>query len=455
MAIPADSAAGTLHRLRHHLNRPIDGASIAAFRIGFGVIGVMVVARLLAYGWWERLYLDPLYLLPYPGFAWLPRPDRTGLLALLSLIALSAGAIAAGSRLRLASLVFFLSFGWLELLDQATYLNHYVWLSAAALLLALLPIGGSAATPVPAWTLLALRAQVGLVYVFAGIAKLNADWLLRAQPLRIWLADHGDLPGLGALLAQPWVAWPASWAAAAFDLTVVGFLCWRRTRAWAFAAVVVFHLFTRWLFPIGVFPWVMVLGATLFFPPDWPRRLRSRLELVVGVATTAARRSERASVQLTHSPRARALPSVLVAALLAVEVLLPLRRFVLPGDAHWNEEGYRLSYLVMANEKSGLLRYQVRDMRSGERFVVLPGDLFSRLQVERMAHQPRLITAGARRVAEHFAALGRPAVEVRADSFVAHNGRAAARLIDPTVDLARALPPRAAWILPARAAPSP
>ena len=32
--------------------------------------------------------------------------------------------------------------------------------------------------------------QVGLVYGFAGLAKLRGDWLLRAQPLRTWLAAH-------------------------------------------------------------------------------------------------------------------------------------------------------------------------------------------------------------------------------------------------------------------------
>ena len=41
-----------------------------------------------------------------------------------------------------------------------------------------------------------------MVYVFAGLAKLNADWLLDAQPLRIWLAARSDLPIVGPLLAQ-------------------------------------------------------------------------------------------------------------------------------------------------------------------------------------------------------------------------------------------------------------
>ncbi len=47
------------------------------------------------------------------------------------------------------------------------------------------------------WAYLLLRAQLGLVYFFAGFAKLNADWLLSAEPLRTWLPVHADAPLIG------------------------------------------------------------------------------------------------------------------------------------------------------------------------------------------------------------------------------------------------------------------
>src|SRR6185369_4772318 len=138
---------------------------------------------------------------------------------------------------------------------------------------------------VPAYCVYLLRFQLGVVYFFAGIAKLNGDWLLRAQPLRIWLAARADLPILGGFLAEPWVAWTASWAGAFFDLTIVGFLLLPRTRRAAFVAVVVFHVATGLLFPIGMFPWIMVAAATVFFAPDWPTRFglqRTRNTAAVG-----------------------------------------------------------------------------------------------------------------------------------------------------------------------------
>ena len=43
--------------------------------------------------------------------------------------------------------------------------------------------------------------------------------------------------------------------------------CWRRTRPFAWCALVVFHVVTWRLFPIGVFPWLMIAASTVFFEP--------------------------------------------------------------------------------------------------------------------------------------------------------------------------------------------
>ena len=48
----------------------------------------------------------------------------------------------------------------------------------------------------PAWTLWLLRAQIGIVYFYAGLAKLNADWL-QGEPMRGWLASRTHFPIIG------------------------------------------------------------------------------------------------------------------------------------------------------------------------------------------------------------------------------------------------------------------
>ena len=69
------------------------------------------------------------------------------------------------------------------------------------------------------------------------------------------------------------MAYAFSWFGAAYDLAIVFFLLSRRTRLAAYATVIVFHVMTAVLFPIGMFPWIMIVATLVFFPPDWPRRL--------------------------------------------------------------------------------------------------------------------------------------------------------------------------------------
>ena len=62
-----------------------------------------------------------------------------------------------------------------------------------------------------------------------------------------------------------------------------------------------------------------------------------------------------------------------------------------------------------------------------------------------------MVLAAAHLIRDDFTSRGHQGVEVRADAFVAYNGRAAARLIDPDVDLARIEPGVGAkgWVLAA------
>ncbi|MDB6039064.1 MAG: Vitamin K-dependent gamma-carboxylase [Verrucomicrobiales bacterium] len=65
-----------------------------------------------------------------------------------------------------------------------------------------------------------------------------------------------------------------------FDLFIVLFLLWRRTRPCAFIVAIAFHLTNNWLFDIGIFPWLAIVLTSLFFAPDWLRSFASNLAAV-------------------------------------------------------------------------------------------------------------------------------------------------------------------------------
>lgn len=446
-------------RIAAAAGRPVPADSLAVFRILFGLLVAIGSLRFLAMGWVDRLYLEPANHLTHAGFDWIrPLPGPAMHLFLLALAALGI-CIAIGYRQRAAAALFALGFAYTELIDAALYLNHYWLVTLLAVLLFLMPADGhwsldvrsgrvQAAPHVPAWKVWLLRSQIAAVYVFAGVAKLNPDWLLHAQPLSLWLPDRSHLPVAGPFLELPAAAYLASWGGAFFDCTIVGWLLWRRTRVVAYCAVASFHLATGILFQIGIFPWLMAASALVFFDPAWPTRLLARLNLPPfpgAVRGGEPRPSDIHPVTRVSGPVLAAL-----AALVALQLILPMRHYAYPGNVRWTEEGYYLAWRVLLTEKTGLMEFRVTNPDSGRSWTAGPDLVLTDWQIEQAATRPGLIQKTALLLEDHFRDQSGADLEVRADAWVSMNGAPADRIVDPEIDLTarpRSLFP-ADWILP-------
>ncbi len=415
---------------------PVDPASLAAFRALYGLVMAYGALRFLATGWADVQLGAPRFFFRYPGFEWVPVPPVGLAEVLLAVEAAAAIALALGLFTRLSAAVVVVTFAWVQLADVTNYLNH-AWL--AVLLGALLAVAPSNAAlsldgrlfprvrraRIRGGWLRLVQAQIALVYLFAAAAKVHPDWLLHGQPLGIWLAARTDLPLLGPLLALDAAPLLFSWAGFLYDATIVLWLSLRRTRPLAFVLVLAFHGTTHALFQIGVFPLLMTAAATLFFAPDWPRRLLRLPHAAIAPAPAPLPRA------------ARALAAAAFVAWAAVEVALPLRHLALPGDVLWNEEGMRWSWKVMVREKAGSVTYLATRLRDGRTFEVPPSAYLEPRQEMEFSGQPDLIAALARHVAADLEAQGHGPVAVRAEAWVSWNGRPPALLLDPSVDLAR------------------
>lgn len=421
---PLRSALGTIVA---RAREPIDGASIAFFRIAFGLLLAERLWREVRTGVVHEIFIEPTMLFSYPGFEWV-RPWE-GLEVQVALTALAALGIALGALYRVSAVLFLIGFTYVFLLDQTQYLNHDYLIVLYALLLVFVPahrqvsvdarLFPPAAPTVPRVALWVLRAQMGLVYFYAGVAKLNGDWLT-GWPLRIWLGDRADVPLLGPLLALPATAIAMSLSGLLIDLAAAPLLCIRRTRAPMFLVLLAFHLINAQVFSIGVFPWLSIAATTLFFDPSWPRRVfRWRAPRPQG--------GQRVSVAWT----------ALCGAYVAVQALLPLRHFAYPGDVSWTEEGHRFAWHMMLRHKEGEAEFVVRDAASGTTWSFDPGILLTEEQVEEMVGRPPLIHATARAIARRERERLGIDVEVRARVRVSLNGHPPRLLVDPTVDLAR------------------
>jgi hypothetical protein len=409
-------------------------------------------------GWVERCYVRPTFFFKYWGFEWvqvLPEPWMTVLYLAMAVL---AAFVAIGFLYRVSIIGLFSIFTYVELIDVTNYLNHYYLVSLLGFLMCFLPLHRAcsvdarlwpqkALETVPAWMLYLMRFQIGVVYFYAGIAKLQPDWLIHAQPLGIWLAARTETPLIGALLTLPAMPHLMSWAGFLNDTLVVPFLLWRKTRPYAFATVFFFHFCTHLLFVIGVFPFLMVSGATLFFDAKWPRKLANHIR---GVAPLTRSSGERSPGQSRQMGRWSKPVAAVVAAYCVFQVVMPLRAFLYPGDVLWHEQGMRYSWRVMVREKSGSIGYRVRWRGSDREVRVSPSRYLTSHQEREMSGQPDMILQLAHRIAGDFEVRGYQDVEVYADALVSLNGRRAKPMIDPTVDLAREQDTIAAmrWIEP-------
>ena len=222
------------NRKKLHFDRPVSIAPLITFRIVFGLLMFFSILRFWWRGWVTTVYVLPKFHFTYMGFEWVHPLGKVGMHLLFLLLVLATLFITIGFLYRWAIVVFFVGFTYVELIDVTTYLNHYYFISLVAFILIWLPANGEYSLDVllrpqkrkrkvPAWNIDILRFQIAVVYVFAGLAKLNADWLIDAQPMRIWLPGKTHLPIVGEYLYETWVAYLFSWFGAAYDLFIVFF----------------------------------------------------------------------------------------------------------------------------------------------------------------------------------------------------------------------------------------
>lgn len=448
-----------IERLRARLGDATDVSALVAFRVALGVLVTVSAVRFLAYGWVTELFVKPTFFFSYLGFGWVKPLPGSGMHVVFGAVAALGLLFAAGAFYRVVAPLLFVLFAYIQLCDVTNWLNHYYLVSLLLLLCSVMPLGrawsvdafrrpAARLASFPAWCTHLLRFQVAVVYVFAGLAKLSSDWLLHAQPLNIWLSARSGLPFVGSLFEERAVAFAFAWGGFLFDTTIAAFLLWRRTRPYAYVVVLGFHAVVGWLFPIGMFPWIMVTAVLAFFAPAWPRDLLARLRLS-RVAAFLDRGELAPPERAALRPLGRLLPALAVAYCI-LQVALPLRHRLYGGNVLWHEQGMRFSWKVMVREKNGSITYAVHSPKANRTWYVAPRRYLTDRQERELAGQPDLLLQLAHHIQDDFRQMGHDDVEVRVESLVSLNGRSATALVDPKVDLARIQDGlgRAAWITP-------
>ena len=446
-----------INDIKSYFLKPVHLAPLAVFRMAFGILMLASTIRFIAKGWVYDMYIRPQFFFPYYGFEWVKPLQGNAMYVVFAIIALSALCIALGCFFRIAAITFFLLFTYVELIDKTNYLNHYYFISIASFLLIFLPAHryfsldvlrnkNLFATHTPNYFILTIKFQVFVVYFFAGLAKVNSDWLLHAQPLKIWLPAHSEMPVIGSLLTKEWVAYFFSWFGCIYDLAIPFLLFIPRFVKPTYFFVIVFHLATSLLFNIGMFPYIMITLTTIFFTEKFHIQIIEKMRSVFS-------KNSFTDTQLFFAPKNNVYKLFIIFFVthFSIQLLMPFRYALYDGNLFWTEQGYRFSWRVMLMEKAGTAFFYVREKSTGKEIEVSNCDYLTPMQEKMMATQPDMLINYAHFLKQEFIQKGIVKdPEIVVESYVTLNGKASRLIVDKTTDLSLEednLKPKK-WIIP-------
>lgn len=427
----------TVNKLTNKSFETTDISPLITFRIFFGTTLFITILRFWINGWIEELYISPEY-----HFNFIPKIDvlpDVGIYIIFTILLILSIFITFGAFYRTSTSSFFFLFTYIELIDKTYYLNHYYLVSILTFYLIFLPANRSFSldcyfNPLlksnlcSKWHITLIKCQLSIVYFYAGLAKINTDWLIKAQPLYTWLPGKFSIPIIGKFTHLKITALLFSWVGCIYDLTIWLFLWIKKTRKYAFYAVIVFHVMTGILFPrIGMFPMIMIAATTIFLPLNFHNKC---LELL------SIKKRETKSERITRKQKKNVLfVYYLMVLFLGIQVLMPLRHHIFSNNIYWDEIGYRFSWRVMLMEKNGYTNIVVIDPRKEIQYQ-LDQDLYlSKFQQQQMKSQPDMILQFVNYIGDNFKDInGYPPV-INIHSRMSLNGRKSQPFFIDTVNV--------------------
>lgn len=375
------------------------------------LFGCALVIQLIDYfigGHIRTQYIDPLFHFSYPLFP-LPSFSTEVTYALFATMLILAICIAIGWMYRTALSLFFIGYTWMLFLDRTFFLNHYylIWLLLILFLItdadrycAADQYRKKRATSIPAWHLYIFWFQLFVVYFFSFLTKLNTDWIVHHQPIKLWLGNPSQLTTFlyvcGGLL---------------IPLSAIPLLLIRQTRWAGICITIFFHTVNAFTFSIGVFPLLMICTTVLFLHPSTPRCLLP--EPVTADSSTM------------HT--CLKVPLILYCIL---QILLPLRHHLYDGNASWTEQGRTFAWQMKGRNKYVELTFHATQS-DGTRVTINPKTYLNDYQHENMIQRPELIM----QFAKFLDTQHKDDVVITVNAKASLNGKLMQEFINPNVDL--------------------
>lgn len=320
-------------------------------------------------------------------------PEPSGLLAVVMMTALVFSLIAAclGWHTRIALILTWVLYTWLNMLDCLSTFTKYSVISSHILLLLSLSSCGSIwsidawrnrtaeQSPPPqsaAWPRRLMQLLIGLIYFGAAFTKMHTDGFMSGDQIRYWLLTNvNNANPLGEALAMfPELIVAMSHIAVVWQIVFV-FLSWRGpARILILGMGSMFHLSTVWLLGLHIFPPIMILSYAAWLNADDVQRIRHWLQTPVAHRLTAPISGAAASIRSMATRGRQLLPipsAMLFAVILTGSVLggIELEHWLDPYGKRRDGGPYTLQ--PMSADRVALMFEQNEQIREADKFFAL------------------------------------------------------------------------------------
>lgn len=421
--------------LLSYLTKRVDNAPLILFRICFGFLLAWQSFYDIYDGKAYILYIEPKHLFPFIGFEWLQPLPGYGMYVYHIIMGIAALGVCAGLFYRYSLTLLTLLWAGLYFMQKTSYNNHHYLILLLCLILFIMPANRYASADcyirpalkkysMPRWCVTIIIVQLFIVYFFASVAKIYPGWL-NGSHARLQYANYANVPYLWFVKKHIFHLFIA-WGGVLFDMFIIPALLFKRTRTAATVAMIFFHLFNFCTLEIGIFPALSIAFLPFFYPPDTVRKfffpkkpaLQSAIEDDVQPDTTPI-------IKYILFPFA------------AVQLLLPLRPYLIPGNVFYTEEGSRIAWRMKLTVKSGEVTFRVAEKPGGSKKVFDISTLYTPFQIKKMSPRPDMIWQAAQRIKQLYAKQGKD-VAVYATAYASLNGTPKRLIINPETDLATA-----------------
>lgn len=379
---------------------------LALFRILFGLAMTIHVFDLWNSGALRYFFIDPAFHFKYPWLHGLPMPNETIVMGSFLAVGIFGLVLAAGLWARMAATVMVIIYGYFLLTDASFFKHHhYLFLLIAGLMTVVKTDHKWSITSHDniadeghiALGLLMLRLQMVVPYFFGGVSKfINADWRSGETASMILTANFPDTPGL--LVLAPLM----TWGGLLFDITIGFLLFVPKIRSFVFVAALIFNLANYMLFNIDVFPLVMLGGCILF------------------AGTVQGDKKGHISMTWLHSAF---VVRAIAGFYLFIQLILPLRHFIISGDVFWTGEGYMMGWNMIDSLKRNSISFIVSDHNNKLRYELAAEDHLTARQRGTLARFPEFAPQAARHIASKATLWNIEHPEVAVVIEVSKNGR--------------------------------